>query len=533
MRLKNEAQLLDADFRAMVIAEIEGSENQARKAEALKRYEIYKDKTKKYVIEKLRLDGLREKTLMQMQNRASNISLCKKVVNKLARTYSGGVSRETNYDEATAVVSDLSKLLETDQKMKKADRYRELAKNACVVTLPDLNEVESMEGAPKYNLKTRVMLPWQYDVIEDEGDREQMRVLIMSDFNASAGYAASEANAGIHGKQLAPAAGDKRDQVIADTPSDQLHHADSGKTYIWWSDSYHFTTDSAGMILNDLSPEGYENPIGKLVGVKVADEQDGRFWAEGGDDLIDGAVLVNTIITDMLAIAFIQGWGQIVITGKNINGNIAGGPHNAVIFEYDKENDPKPEFDIVNANPPIESWLKIIEQYVALLLTTNNLSPSTVSMKLDVSNMASGIAMIVEMSEATNDIEDKQKEFSDAERQYWEIVKRWHNYYLERDALASDFAELGPLPTDLEISVKFNDIKPVISEREKLEAIKLRQDLGINEAVDLILKDNADMTREQAEEKLMRIREEQANAITAAMAGMIEGEDTDDEEMPN
>ena len=46
MRLINEDQILNLDFRKAVIDEIEGNENKARKAEAMKRYDIFKDKTK-------------------------------------------------------------------------------------------------------------------------------------------------------------------------------------------------------------------------------------------------------------------------------------------------------------------------------------------------------------------------------------------------------------------------------------------------------------------------------------------------------
>jgi hypothetical protein len=471
--------------------------------EHLKRYEIYKDKMKKYVVEKLQNDGLKPKTLAQMSNRASNINIAKKIVGKLARTYAGGVSRSTGEDTSTEQVSAIAQILEIDQKMKKADRYLELANNCIVLTLPEANESESAGDSVFYNLKTKVMLPWQYDVIEDAGDREQMRVLILSDFHDTS-YSHS----------------DGTDQTIADADS---YMTGNTKQYIWWSDKHHFTTDGEGRIIQELSPEESENPIYKLPGTKVAAEQDGKFWAEGGEDLIEGSILVNTIITDLLSIAFIQGWGQIVITGKNIKSNPEGGPHNALVLEYDPDADePKPDFQVVSANPPIESWLKIVEQYVALLLTTNDLSPSTVSMKLDVSNMASGIAMIVEMAEATNNIEDKQKEFSDAERSHWEVIKRWHNYYYDKKLLSADFAGLGRIDDQAVVSVKFNDLKPIITEKEKLEIIEKRRALGLNTEAEIIMRDNPGMSSEEAEEKLLKIREEQTESIHRAFAGSLD-----------
>lgn len=539
MKLYSENDVLKLEFRQKVIKEIQAAENVDRKRDSLKRYEIYKDKIKKYVVEALATEGLKPSTIAQMSNRAANIAICRKVINKLARTYSGGVSRETsgNSQGQKAQVDDLARLLCFDEKMRKGDRYRELQKNMLFQIVPEgVGDPES--GEPMlYKLSMRTLLPWHYDVIEDSRDREIARCVILSDQlkgNRSESYATENA-AGIHSNRpLALVDGNGQDEIIADTPVD----AGNARVFVWWTSNYHFSTDEAGRILPSGDNPDHVNPIGMLPFVNNAEDQDGQFWAQGGDDLIDGTVLVNKLITDMNFIAYNQGWGQMVISGKNLKNKFEIGPNNAIILEHEAE-DPEPKVYNVSASPPLDQWMHMIEQYVALLLTTNNLSPANVSMKLDANNFPSGIGLLIEMSEATDDVSDKQKAYKDIERDIWEIVKRWQNLLLDAGELTPEFAEIGAMPADLEVNIKFNDLKPVITEKEKLETLKMRKDLGINEMVDLIMIDNPGLTREEAEKKLLKIMEEKlknakhfAEQQTAATGGEPKPEGDEGDKQP-
>ena len=530
MRLMREDQILSADFRRQVIKEITGNENIKRKNEHLKRHEIYKDKTSKYVIEKLKKEGLKDETVELMSNRAGNVSICRKIVDKLARTYLGGVQREVEADETVIndQLSELSRLLCIDKKMKKADRYLELHKN-CMIQVTPLIIGEGGENIMKPHI--RILAPWQYDVIEGANDRETAKVVILSDFSDGARPAMpapNEAETARHISRSTRPDSDGIDNIIADDPND----SDRYHEFAWFSDNYHFTTDINGEIVQNLSPENGENVIGMLPFVNVAADQDGEFWAEGGDDIVDGSILVNTLITDMFGIAYIQGYGQVVVSGKNLPSTFRMGPHSAVLLEYDKDEDPKPDVTVLNSNPPLDLWMRSIEQYVALLLSTNSLSPSSLSTRLDAANFPSGIAMLVEMSEATTDIEDKQKDFKDIEREVWRRIIAWQNILIDRNVAPESFKDIGTVNLSEDISVRFTDPKPVVSEQERLGNIEKRKGIGgLNEEVDYILMDNPDMTRDEAEKKLLRIKEEELKSMSAQIEGSM-AQMEEDEEMP-
>lgn len=512
MLLTNEEQILDVSFRLKVIKEINGQENTDRKKKSFKKYELYKDKIKKYLEEAFKKEGLKPETIALMMNRSTNVAVVRKVVNKLARSYSSGVIRAGESESETKQINQYSDLLDLNKQMKKADRYRELYKNAMIQVLPEYDS-----ESERYEITTRVLSPWQYDIIEDHKDRENAKVLILSDYygeDAAAMWPGSIEQTRTHQRSTLEQSNGVYD-IIADSAQDQ---GSKKKTYIWWSKNFHFTTDINGNIIGELSPDDLLNPINEETFLTVADDQDGFFWADGGDDLIDGAILVNQLMTDMNSIAYIQGYGQLVVTGKNLPERFTMGPHNALVFDYDEaKGEPKPEVTVINANPPLDSWMKAIEQYVALILSANSLSPATLSTTLNANNFPSGIAMLIEMSEASNDVNDEQKKFADIEKKLWPKLAQWHNLYYSKNLLTDESKEIGVMSEDIKLKIKFLDPKPATSEKDKLEAIKQRKELGINTLVELIQIDNPSLSSEDAKAKMEEIKLEKETNLKSIM----------------
>lgn len=504
MKLMNEDLLLNKEYRVKVIKHLGSNENKARKAEAMKRYEVLKDNTAKYVMLKLKREIKREETLQLMENRASNISIAKKIVKKLARVYADSVKRSTGAEATDMQVTELAKMMNFNSQQKKVDRYTRMFKNSMPWIYPDLAE----DG--KYRLCMKVFAPWQYDVLESANEPEEAACVVLSDFadsqfiNLGTGPLVTQLEATAAVQQSAAGAKD-------------------AETFIFWSKKYHFTCNNKGDIIQALSPEGLLNPINAIPGVTAAEDQDGGYWATGGEDLADGAILINTLITDMNSILFMQGWGQLVITGTHVPEEFQVGPHRALVLRYDPAKDEaQPQVTTVSSNPPVDAWMKAIEQYVALLLSTNNLSPRTISAKLSVSDFPSGIAMLIDQSESTESIEDKQTEFYWIEMKEWEIIKRWHNLYFDRGLLSRDFQAIGRLPDDLMVTPKFQPkTAEVVTEADRLKNLQLRKNMGLATQLDLIMADNPGMTREEAEAKLLEIAKDKAESASKEMAGVI------------
>ena len=534
-QITREEELLDEEIRAAIIEEIESAENRGRKRESLRRHELFRRKSKKWLIESLYKEKLEDATVKLMINRASNIGILRKITGKIAKCYNNGVIRtvgekmeegQTSVEQAS--LDSLADEIDFNTKMDKADKYSYFDNQCLIAPLPHLCSYDE-EGRPKFTLKLKAFPAYGYDVIVNPMDPTEPLAIILSTFNSGHSISARALGPGETGRER------NSSEWVASQPStdgkvgmiaDQDEEDKDKKRYIWWTNKYHFTTDGKGKrVQMSDSPEEGMNPIGILPHVNIAPDQEETFWVDGGEDLPDGDLLINKLVTDMNAIAYVQGWGQLVITGKDIPNTIKGGYSQVIVLPQERNDDPKPDVFYAQADPNTDNWLKMIEQEVALFLSSRNLSPRNVSVKLDVTNVASGIALIIEMSESYDDIAPRQKYMQDREPLIWERVKRWHGLYHSRGLLSETLMAIRPM-NKTDVNLKFNPPQAPKTEKEHLDAIEQRQRIGLNTRKELLQIDNPDLTDEEAQKKLDELDKE----AEARMPEMLkDGEDNEDD----
>ena len=523
MRIKKESEILDETTRAKIIEQIEASENKARKDEAYKRHMVWKDQTKDYVRDNL-LRLLDAETVQEMEYCLSNVSIAKKIIDKLARVYSHGVERAFNdNDEATEALQCLSDKLKANSNLKTLNRILKLQRNATLYIKPVCSYDKNEEKV--WRPSWVAMAPYLYDVIEQDNDRTVPLVYVLSNYERpsnilGAGQGLAEAAARHSVSSSIPRAGNGRDELIADNKEDE--DLLPKKKYIWWSDSYHFTTmgtslvdpDSGEpMIIQDL--EKMENPIGEKPFVDMHIDQEGSYWATGGNDLIDAAVLINCMLTNAHHIGVTQGYGQLVVTGSNIPTTIRLGPNKMIGLPQESSEDPAPSAEFITANPPLAALQDQIEMYLALLLTTNNLSTNGISANLQGGITApSGIALAIDKADSLEDVMDQREMFKQAESPAWVITAKWLQLFNQNNELQEDYEDC--VIPETEPVVQFKDAQMIMSEAEKLDNIKRRQEMNLNTEIELIMKDR-NVSREEAEVILKQILEEKIERQMSAV----------------
>jgi len=504
MKIKNDSDILNQDLRVQFIQDINNSSNIERKKFMKRRYDVFKDNTKKYVLENFKNEtSAGEEILPEIKSRASNLSFCRKIIDKKCMVYKDGAKREVAGDEnqeLQTAIDILSNLLNMDSTMKKANKYEELFKNSLVSVLP-------YEATNGWRLKLSVIAPYLYDVIEDANNPELAKVIVFSNYvptdsKTTSGFTHAQA-AGFRNKTTSLSDyTDLNDTIesLSNCPTDEIE-------YIWWSDNYHFTTNAKGEIIPGKQEIDLSNPIGELPFVDFSHEKDGSFWAVGGEDIVEGAILLNMLLTDLYFIAKFQGMGIGYMFGKGVPKNMKVGPSSFVTLEVE-QGDPTPSLGFASSNPPIDSHIKMIEGYLAYLLSTNNLDAGSIVGTLSAQNAASGIQEVIKRADNLDDIEDQQEIYKDNEPQIYKLVFKWINLYFERGLLASEFMEVGKIPEDLKVITKFNKPHAYLSEKDRLDVIEKRLMLGLDSKVDAIMQDNPNLTKEEAEEKLERINQE-------------------------
>lgn len=546
LQMLNDEQVLDEGFRKRIIAEIESQENRDRKRRMAACWEIWRDQVRKFVLQRLADQGFQKETIAVMNQRASNINLFKKIVSKKARSYSKGVDRSVlkngaKVEKATKDVEAVATAMDLTGAMKKGDRYRKAARNAMLYIYPEMVEDEEKPGEMVWTLCAKVFFPHLYDVIPDAKDKEKVRCLVLSPFTDDSDYASQPGLNGGDGRGVVSYSQpswrrDGIDQAIADNPLDS--GKGKKKEYIWWTGKYHLTTDENGVVIPAKTPEGSLNPIKRLPCVNLAEEQDGEFWALGGDDLVEATILINLKLTDMESILHMQGWGQLKITGQDLKKkDFAVGPQVALVLETDAKATHKTDAEILQHDPHTEEHLSSVEVHVALTLTTNNLSVKSVATNLEAGSVASAIAKMVDESENMDDISEDQEYYGKKEKEAFRIAESWLETLRPTKKLARALQETAPLPVS-DIVTQYHNQEQVVTEAEKLTNLKLRKDLGIDTMIDLIKRDNPQMTDAQAEAKALQILNERAELAMKAQAdaqkkGIEPAEDPQEEEAPD
>lgn len=524
MRFTSEEDILNEEFRKQVIDEIvKSEENRERKFQAVRRDEIYQDQSKKWVMHAVEKEGYKKETVEQIRNRATNISFAKKVVNKKARAYSGGVQRKTDVESDNESITKIEALLNVNTVMRKWDRKLELHRNALLKIVPVCNQREtkkSADGRHIYELVLRVLTPWQYDVIEDPHNKERAAVIIESEFAERGDIESDQDGAqGIRNKANLGQSNDGKNQAIADSPEDDQAELKC-RRFIWWSDSYHFTTDYQGKVVDFASPD-LANPIEMLPYVNAAKDQDGYFWAKGADDLVDASISLNKALTDIKFIEWLQGWGQLVIAGKDIPNDIVGGPDKAMIFP--QQPGETTQVFYATSNPPIEAMLETVRAELAMFLSTNGLSTRHVAAKLDsASATPSALALMVEDADVITDIKDSRELFTDLELEYWTILNAWWVLYSKLKALVPWQQEVPPLKST-KMTTKFHESKAPTTEKEKVETLKARKEAGLITHAQMLREDNPDLSEADAKKLAQEIKDEKAAAAPQLTPGNTEG----------
>lgn len=529
IQLINDEQILDEKFRRIIIDEINGTENVKRKEREAAKWEIWHDGVKPFVMERLEKQGFKAQTLEIMKQRASNVNLFKKIVSKKARSYSKGVNRSimteggTNDDRATKDLEAVCTAMGLTQAMKRLDKFRQGAKNGIGYIYPE--KVEH-EGKMLWSLRTKTLYPHLYDVIPDAADHEKPKCFILSPFANPASAAEQPSIGSGDGRNIGNYANpayrrDMREQTIANAPRDT---GAQKREYVWWTAKYHFTTDDKGQIIPEKSGDlmqvpgigtAHANPIQRLPIFNISTEQDGEFWALGGDDLVDGTVLLNIKLTDMEAILHMQGWGQLVVKGQDLKKkDFQVGPQVALLLETEAGAVHETSAEILSHDPHTDDHLKSAEVHVALLLTTNNLSVKSVSTNLQASGLASALAKLVDEAEVLDDITEDQEYYGGKEKEAVRIASSWVEKLKPTRELIPSLQGTNPIQADKMITV-YHKQEQVVTEAERLANLEKRQQLGIDTAVDLIKKDNPGMTDAQAEKKLLQIVQEREKSRAA------------------
>lgn len=513
-----EYDLKDEGVLDQIVQVVESAENQDRILKHTIDYQIINGNQHEHI--KKTLQTRYPKTWDKMT--IVDLKIGEKVIRKLSRVYDNGVKREV-MDQDTGKVDDklteLVNYIYADINHEGEDFNDILAKSNRYYSTHDYCEIFAYEDAEGY---VRIKAIPQHLLTAIANDEKTIADVIVfkntvSNFTQVKNF--------IDWDLLATELRDM--EIIA---SYTVWSKDDNFTFVRIKGSQNAEDGKDSQIVfknvvtkNDDNPQGI-NPYEVMPFTAIKRSTEGHFYPFGSE--IPQMSKENCILLcELVTIAINQGFGQAIIyyEGESPPQEINSGCTNVIALP---NNEGKSRFEFANANADIRGVLDTALAIVRMLLSTNDLTTDKVSGELQATNFASAIDRLIADSESIEYISKVRKKFINAEQKLFKIIIEILRYQINTQTLPKDYPKitLADISKDLKLKVTFSDIRPMITEKEKIDTIKSADDLGLMLPYEKHLRYNEGLTIEEAKERERLISEEKQKKFTQNMMMQLPSE---------
>lgn len=274
---------------------------------------------------------------------------------------------------------------------------------------------------------------------------------------------------------------------------------------VFWSKNEHYMMTADGRKVavqgfNELNTpqtnQEFVNPYGVLPVAIYRVDEGNDFWGEGLWDLVDGNEEVCIQMTNLFYTSIFQSHGERVAVNMGLSDPLKTGPDvTHAIDGAGKQGNQNSEMYFINANAPIQIIQGMIDWFVDGIQKLKGLTPQ--ASQIDP-KAVSGIAKMMDAAEMAEDRAEQMIVDMDFEYDLFHIYRIVWNYWNKENQI-SETAQFG---------MKYTEPKPSSTIAEKVQEREAGLRNGWLSLVDIILDDNPGLSREEAEEKLKEIIEQ-------------------------
>lgn len=472
-----------------IISEVESASNRARKKEAYKAFECSEGNQIEYVEKELRT--LYPKTHNKF--RVGDISISKKITNKKNKAYKTAPTRALLKETETKELTNIFDKYKFDRAFKEADKIFNLHKYVAL-WLHYINPEEvSTELKGKYKLTA--LAPYEYDIMRDEETGEPL-IFILS-------YPDVEITGGQDGIE----------QSIAESQRDIS--AEHKKYRVWSKDIYveaftSSTTKNTVLAQIDIKPNVIKRlPVSFLSFDTAVDYP-------LPSNLTDQSIRWNVEFSDLKTAAATQGHGQLVIKHpENMKfQNLHMGMHTAITLpQSKKENDKPTEADYISASPDLAGQLEVLKFNLVSILDDHSVNTKSAIIG-GTDNVKSGFDRLIKEADVQDVIEENQSLYANNLEQDNYLVLKSYEEALNLNTFTAP-----------SLSVFFEKPKVLISDKETLDNIKQREELGtlLPYEKHIILNPNLSVAQAKArEQEIQDYKAEQAAKVQELLGSPLD-----------
>lgn len=444
-------------------------------------YKMHEGQVKKYVEDSLSKELLSRSAFNRAVQRIPSINIPKKVTDKLSKVYAEAPIRMSEKDDE--LMHYFVHGMQLNAHMGYANQMSNLNKRCAL-------ELYVEEGQQK----VRVLTAHQFFVYSDSPTSPNKPTVFVK----------------LLGRE------EKRRQTVSTRDGKRVTNEDDivlVDIFALYTDDEFMIVDSDGVPRADKMAEmgatSTRNPFGVIPFVYV-NKSKTELIPFPNQTTFDIGVLIPKLLTDLNYSA--QFLSHSVIWTKNADLQGAELNPDAIVDLGDTDGDGNsPELGTIDPKTDIDGVLKLIGFQLSSYMSTEGLKAGSIG-QLEASNAASGISKIMDESDATEARKQQTELFRSVERELWEKISIMQRVWAQSDVevkeqFSPDFAST--------FSIKFAEIKPLESEKEKFEKMKVARELklitkkqALKEIYPNLPEDQLDKRIEELEAELTKEKEE-------------------------
>lgn len=440
--------------------------------------------------------------------RVSDINLANQITNKRARAYSIPPKRLLTNENLSQELNEIYKEFGFNRAFKEFD-YTFNRSRYGALWLVYREEVQEFQLIP--------LAPYEFDTVRNK-DTGKTEVFILNYPDATITSNVDDGS-------------DNLAQLIAESQSDG---APNSKVYALWTDTQHSvvkinrerikTAKGTEIKLSvDFVPlennESNVNPLGVLPFVFLSNDLSVDYPTP--NPLAEQSVDFNIGWSDLLSAAALQGFGQMVFKypeGSKLE-KVHTGLTTAIELPQSRDpNSPPTEADYINPSPDLNGQLEVLTRYGLSILSDHGITSSQ-GIAGGAEKFSSGLERMIANADVQSIISNNQDLYSWVEAQVFEIFKAWQRNVLNNPAFENE-----------ELKIIYPKPKVQISDKEVLENIEKRLNLGLIEKFEALMILDPNMTPDAAQEKLERIKKEKQENAQSFFNTPVNPNDEDDED---
>jgi len=483
--------LLDQQFVTQLISELEGSENLQRRINSWTAYRVSKGDVLPYVTQEVK--RILPQSYKQMK--MADISVSQKVIEKLSQAYKEKPIRRIEDDESgSELLSETYTEMNADEKFAELDFIYNL--NRYAMMWVNYREDVGLQLVP--------LFPFEFDCVRNSGTGELEIVILNypdSQITGSTPYNSWDQPDGIN-------------QTISNQQADSNSNT---KTYAIWTKDQHISVRANtkslpnGKAQSEITyfdipgnPSNI-NPLGILPFVYIASDGNNTDYPVL-NPLTRQTIFYNVLTTDLISAASLQGYGIRILSGSNeILNNIQKlheGLTTAVTLpQPDSPDQARTTLTYEKPSPDLSGQKATYDYYLFQVLSQHGINPAS-SISGQGEKYTSGLDRVIATADVYNIVSKNQKTYTNLEKRVFDIVASWND-------ITGD-TKFNP---DSELNIFYPRPQILISDKETLENIKMRMDMGLIEPWQAMQILDPNLTEDEAKEKLASIKSTQDKAV--------------------